>query len=248
MSQRKRFSFDDEVDDTIDLSKDDLKNSSITNNDKPSNDNVFADEDGLDAKAYPTDNGGDKSMKNKKKRKFKIKKWQIALIAFLSIIIVFVIYVFVAGGNDGPVYGDRCASLIAIDKSKFTGVEDAIKADPSVNSINIEVDCRIVKISMNFVDNTASYSAKQLATNALHTLDDALGNEKSNEQSQYSDLLGMANGRGQYNVEFVLTSNGDSNFPIFGTKHPSSDEISFTGTNVVDQETTDQVLKKDSTQ
>ena len=33
MSQRKRFSFDDEVDDTIDLSKDDLKNSSITNND-----------------------------------------------------------------------------------------------------------------------------------------------------------------------------------------------------------------------
>ena len=63
MSQRKRFSFDDEVDDTIDLSKDDLKNSSITNNDKPSNDNVFADEDGLDAKAYPTDNGGDKSMK-----------------------------------------------------------------------------------------------------------------------------------------------------------------------------------------
>lgn len=54
---KKRFSFDDEVDDTIDLSKDDLKNSSITNNDKPSNDNVFADEDGLDAKAYPTDNG-----------------------------------------------------------------------------------------------------------------------------------------------------------------------------------------------
>ena len=29
MSQRKRFSFDDEVDDTIDLSKDDLKNSLI---------------------------------------------------------------------------------------------------------------------------------------------------------------------------------------------------------------------------
>ena len=71
-------------------------------------------------------------MKNKKKRKFKIKKWQIALIAFLSIIIVFVIYVFVAGGNDGPVYGDCCASLIAIDKSKFTGVEDAIKADPAL--------------------------------------------------------------------------------------------------------------------
>ena len=97
-----------------------LKSSSITNNDKPSNDNVFADEDGLDAKAYPTDNGGDKfNEKSRRNASLKLKKWQIALIAFLSIIIVFVIYVFVAGGNDGPVYGDRCASLIAIDKSKL---------------------------------------------------------------------------------------------------------------------------------
>ena len=247
MSQRKRFSFDDEVDDTIDLSKDDLKNSSITNNDKPSNDNVFADEDGLDAKAYPTDNGGDKSMKNKKKRKFKIKKWQIALIAFLSIIIVFVIYVFVAGGNDGPVYGDRCASLIAIDKSKFTGVEDAIKADPIVNSINIEVDCRIVKISMNFVDNTSSDTAKQLATNALHTLDDTLGENKE-EGRAYSNLFTTANGRGQYNVEFVLTSSGDTNFPIFGTKHPNSDDITFTGANVVDQAATDRAANTNANQ
>ena len=117
-------------------------------------------------------------MKNKKKRKFKIKKWQIALIAFLSIIIVFVIYVFVAGEMMDQFMVIVVLSLIAIDKSKFTGVEDAIKADPSVNSINIEVDCRIVKISMNFVDNTSSDTAKQLATNALHTLDDTLGENK----------------------------------------------------------------------
>ena len=144
---------------------------------------------------------------------------------------------------------ERETRQLAIDKDKLNNVEDSIKnSDSSVDTVEIEVDCRIIKITMNFIDNTTSDSAKQLATNALHTLDDALGNEKSNEESQYSDLLGMANGRGQYNVEFVLTSNGDSNFPIFGTKHPSSDEISFTGTNVVDQETTDQVLKKDSTQ
>lgn len=77
MSQRKRFSFDDEVDDTIDLSKDDLKNSSITNNDKPSNDNVFADEDGLDAKAYPTDNGGDKSMKTRRNASLKLRNGKL---------------------------------------------------------------------------------------------------------------------------------------------------------------------------
>ena len=172
-----------------------------------------------------------KSKQKKKSNKKKFKKRYLLLILLALII------------------ADRCASLIAIDKDKLNNVEDSIKnSDSSVDTVEIEVDSRIIKITMNFIDNTTSDSAKQLATNALHTLDDALGNEKSNEESQYSDLLGMANGRGQYNVEFVLTSNGDSNFPIFGTKHPSSDEISFTGTNVVDQETTDQVLKKDSTQ
>lgn len=246
MSQRKRFSFDDEVDDTIDLSKEGLQNASLTNN-KPSNNNIFADEDSSDAKTYPTDRKEDNVMKNKKKRKFKIKKWQIALIAFLSIIIAFVIYVFVAGGNDGPVYGDRCASLIAIDKSKFAGVEEAIKADPSVNSINIEVDCRIVKISMNFVDNTPSDTAKQLATNALHALDDAIGETKE-EGRAYSNLFTTANGRGQYNVEFVLTSNGDTNFPMFGTKHPNSDDITFTGANVVDQAATDRAVNPNANQ
>ena len=246
MSDRKRFSFDDEADDTIDLSKDVVKKTSSTKNNKPSNDNIFADEDGLDTVVYPTSKDGDKAMK-KKKKKLKIKKWQIALIALISIILVFIVYVFVAGGNDGPVYGERCASLIAIDKSKFAAVEETIKADPSVNTVTIEVDCRIIKIAMNFADNTASDTAKQLATNALHSLDDALGETKE-EGRAYSNLFGNANGRGQYNVEFVLTSNGDTNFPMFGTKHPSSDDITFTGANVVDQAATDRATGANSGQ
>lgn len=238
MSERKRFSFDDEEGDTVELSKDDLISSSTTNTNIPSNDKIFDDEDNPYINAGPTSKDGDELMKKKKKGKFKIKKWQIALIAFLSIVIVFVIYVFVAGGNDGPVYGDRCASLLAIDKEKFPSVEEAIKADPSVNSISIEVDCRIITITMNFADNTTSDTAKQLATNALHSLDDALGQPKE-EGKAYSNLLGTADGRGQYNVKFFLTSNGDSNFPLHGTKHPSSDDIYFTGANVVDQAATD---------
>ena len=113
--------------------------------------------------------------------------------------------------------------------------------------INIEVDCRIVKISMNFVDNTSSDTAKQLATNALHTLDDTLGENKE-EGRAYSNLFTTANGRGQYNVEFVLTSNGDTNFPIFGTKHPNSDDITFTGANVVDQAATDRAANTNANQ
>lgn len=234
---RERFKFDDELDDTIkeDVQPIKTKKEPINNTKEPL--------------VEPTEKTtGERTMGNgKKKKRRKLKKRYVALLSMLLIVIIFVVYVFVAGGNEGPVYGDRCASLIAIDKDKFTAVEDGIKADPNINSINIEVDCRILKITMNFVDNIASDDAKQLATNALHTLDDALGQPK-NEGSAYSELLGMANGRGQYNVEFVLTSNGDTNFPIFGTKHPNSDEISFTGSNVIDQGATDRALKKDETQ
>lgn len=183
---------------------------------------------------------------NKKKRRLKKRYF---LIFILLLIIAFIAYVFIAGSNDGPVYGNRCASLITIDKSKFNGIEEDIKSsNESINQVAIEVDCRIIKITMDFADNTKASDAKKLATSALHTLDDSLKNNKSNKESEYSDLLGMANGRGQYNVEFVLTSNGDTDFPIFGTKHPSSDEISFTGSDVVDQETTDQVLKKSASE
>lgn len=231
MSQ-KRFRFDDEFEEDLQPLK--TKEEPINNiEEKPVANSIDR-------------NNEEKSMgKGKKKRRIK-KRW-IALLLLFLIIIIFIVYVFVAGGNDGPVYGDRCASLISIDEDKFTSVKDNIKADANINSIDIEVDCRIIKISMNFVDNITSDNAKQLATNALHTLDDALGQPKS-EGSVYSELLGTANGRGQYNVEFVLTSNGDTNFPIFGTKHPSSDEISFTGANIIDESATNRALKKEGTQ
>ena len=94
---------------------------------------------------------------------------------------------------------------------------------------------------------TQALIAKQLATNALHTLDDTLGENKE-EGRAYSNLFTTANGRGQYNVEFVLTSNGDTNFPIFGTKHPNSDDITFTGANVVDQAATDRAANTNANQ
>lgn len=225
----KRFVFEDEIEDL-----------------QPSNFNNDNRKEPLDKKDKSmSKNKNKKSQKNKKKRKFK-KRY--LLLGFIALIIIFIVYVFVAGSNDGPVYGDRCASLISIDKSKFNDIEDTIKSDSNINTVEIEVDCRIIKITMNFADDVTGADAKKLATDALHTLDEQMGKEKSNKESEYSDLLGTANGRGQYNVEFVLTGNGDSDFPIFGTKHPSSDEISFTGTNAVDQETTDSVLNKDSTQ
>ena len=149
----KRFVFDDEIED--------LQPSNIKEDTSKS----------LNREEKPMKKSKQKKKSNKKKRKFK-KRY--LLLILLALIIAFVVYVFIAGGNDGPVYGDRCASLIAIDKDKLNNVEDSIKnSNPSIDTVEIEVDCRIIKITMNFVDNTASDSAKQLATNTLHTLDDA---------------------------------------------------------------------------
>ena len=75
MSQ-KRFSFDDDFENTSNVSvsqgQDSLNDRSVTPNSK----------------------NGKNKMKKKKKGKFKIKKWQIALIIFLLLIIIFIVYVW----------------------------------------------------------------------------------------------------------------------------------------------------------
>lgn len=185
-------------------------------------------------------NNGDGEMPKQKKKR-RLKKWHIALIALVSIAIVFVIYVFMATQSDGPVYGDRCASMISLDNSKFAEIETKIKEDPTITDIKIEAECRILKMTITFADNTPAATAEELANKALHTFDDSIGQPKE-DGAVFSQLFGKANGRGQFNVEFYLKSNGDTDFPIFGTKHPSSDTISFTGANPANQETTDKVL------
>lgn len=249
--EKKRFSFDDE--NTIEIKKEELQQKpevkpepEITEDKKFSFEDEKIEKDSMDSiiDEEPEVNesfDGDESMP-KQKKKFKLKKWQIALLALVAIFIVFIIYIFVATRESGPVYGNRCASLLTLDNSKFAEVEKTIEQQEAINDVKIEVDCRIIKITIDYVDNTPAATAEELAATALHTLDDAMGATKE-EGSTYSQLFGKANGKGQYNAEFYLKSNGDSDFPIFGTKHPSSDEISFTGANPSDQETTDKVLE-----
>lgn len=229
---KKRFSFDDTEEENASI-KDTQRNENKTDTFAFNKESTLSN----DAK---TEDSGD-TMMPKKKKKRKLKKWQIAIIACVSVCIMFVIYVFVASNNDGPVYGDRCASLLAIDTARFIEIETAIKENPAIQDIKIELDCRILKMTITYPDNTKSEDAKNLAAAALHTFDDALGNVKE-EGTVYSQLFGKANGKGQYNVEFYLKSNGDAGFPIFGTKHPSTDTIAFTGALPANQETTDKVL------
>ena len=88
----ERFKFDDEIDDLEELQPIKTENKAVNDIDKS-----LADSGDKDS--------GDKSMGKGKKKKRKFKKSYIFLLLLLSIAIGFVIYVFVAGGNDGPVYG-----------------------------------------------------------------------------------------------------------------------------------------------
>lgn len=225
MAERERFTFDDE--ETSEVEKIEPVPTKID-----------------DVSVGDLDNTVDEGAMAKKKKKFKLKKWQIVLITFLVIIIIGVSYIFMATRNNGPVLGDRCASLLSMDQNKFEDVRTQIKTDyPAVSEIEIKVECRMIKMTLSFVDNTPAPDAKNIAIASLHKLDDSMGAIKE-EGAEYSQLFGHANGRGQYNVSFLLTSNGDTAFPVFGTKHPSSNEIFFTDANVKDQATTDKVNEK----
>ena len=60
--------------------------------------------------------------------------------------------------------------------------------------------------------------------------------QQKDDGAAWSQLLNKANGRLQYDLEIIVKSNGDSDFPLFGTKHAGIDDITYTGQNVKDEE------------
>ncbi|MGN1181836.1 MAG: hypothetical protein ACI4SR_02430 [Faecalibacillus sp.] len=234
---KKRFSFDD----TIEYDKEELKPNNDLYQFDPKDKFVFNDDD--DQMTESLDHG-DNDVKKDTKKKKRIKWWLVVLLALIAIVLVFVIYIFAfAGNSDGPVYGERCASLLSIDKNKLSEGEAAMEADERINDVSIEVNCRTIKITYTFVDNISSNDAMALTESSLHTFDDTMGQAKD-EDATWSKLFNKANGRMQYDVDIILKSNGDSNFPIFGVKHAGVDTITYTGQNVKDQESTDKAIKR----
>ena len=92
-------------------------------------------------------------------------------------------------------------------------------------------------------DNIQVDTAKSLVENSLHTFDDAMGQSKE-DGAAWSQLLNKANGRLQYDLEIIVKSNGESDFPLFGTKHAGVDAITYTGQNVKDQASADKAIQR----
>ncbi len=187
------------------------------------------------------DAGKEEKMKSKKMRNNDLKKLGAVVLVIMVVIVAFVAWLIGSGKNDGPVYGDRCASLLSLDTAIFDQVETTMEENVNINDVAITVDCRIIKINIDFVEGTIKDTATSLAKETLIMIDDAAGYEAV-EGSSWSTLLGEYDSRGQYNVDFMLTTTNNGDFPIFGTKMPKLDTISWTYASVKDQDTTDDVL------
>ena len=249
MDNKKKFQFDDEHNIQEDSSQNiDTIEQEITNDeqsiDEISNEETIIDEIPNEEETNDAPPISEEVKMTKKKKKFKIKFWHIIFILIFLSGALFLGYIYSASSNDGPVTGERCASILAVEKEKLDGAITIIKENTAVASVEINVECNTMEINMNFVDNTTSGDATTIATAALLTIDDTIGRAKV-EGSIYSDLFGNANGSAQFDVEFILTSNGDTDFPIFGQKHTGLDEISFTGSNPANQATTDALFAEE---
>lgn len=187
-----------------------------------------------------------KKVKVKKKSIFTALNLFIATIALTVIVgVSFIAYVFIASSNDGPVYGERCASAIALDSEIISEVEKATLENEKVSHANIDVECLTVKITLTFIDDTTSADGESIALETLKALDEALGKDEF-EGSIYSEAFNLHKDENQYDVEFILKSTGDTDFPIFGQKHPSSDKVSFTGSNPANADTTNSLIEEET--
>ncbi len=240
MMAKKRFSFDDTIEyDKAELTPNNDLHATQFKNEMKDNKFVFNDEE----KKESSDNG-DKEVKKTVKKKKKIKWWLVILLALFALLLVFILYIFVfAGNSDGPVYGQRCASLLTIESDKLSQGQSAMKVDDRITDVKVEVNCRTIKVTYTFADNISSADAIALTEKSLHAFDDTLG-QKKEEGAAWSQLFNKANGRMQYDVDIILKSNGDANFPIFGVKHAGVDAITYTGQNVKDQASTDRAVQR----
>ena len=133
--------------------------------------------------------------------------------------------------------------LLSVDQNTVSQVESQIEQDDHIQDLAVKVDCRTIKLTYQLVDNVSADDAKSLVEDSVHTFDDAMGQQKD-DGAAWSQLLNKANGRLQYDLEIIVKSNGDSDFPLFGTKHAGIDDITYTGQNVKDQDAANKAIQR----
>lgn len=175
----------------------------------------------------------------KKKKKFVWKWWHYLLIILVVLMIAFGIYIFNASQNDGPVYGTRCEGMVTIPSDNITSTINTMKKEYSqIKDLTIEVECRELRVDIVFEDGMSTKKAQSIAEKTVQTLDDLVGKPKE-DGKKYSTLFGTIDGVTQYEVDLFMVSENSEDFPMYGIKHTSKDEFSYTLASIKDQKSYD---------
>lgn len=172
----------------------------------------------------------------KKKKKFVWKWWHYLLITLTVLIIAFMVYIFAASNNDGPVFGNRCENVQSISKDlKDSAIDTMTQKYSDIEKMDIEIVCKQVKLDIYFKDKMDTDKAKKISEETIQTLDDLVGNNKEDGKT-YSTLFGYIDNVPQYEVNVMLVSKDSEDFTIYGTKHVQNDEFSYTLASVKDED------------
>lgn len=157
------------------------------------------------------------------------------------------LYVFVLSNNDGPVYGNRCQGISTIPQNAMDTTRTNIKKKYSeVQDITFEIACKKLNVDILYKDGMNTKKAQSIAEEAVQMLDKAVGKQKDKGKT-YSQLFGYENNVSQFEASLFLESSQSKDFPIYGTKHVSKDEFSYTLASIKDQdskEKAESTLKK----
>lgn len=176
-----------------------------------------------------------KATSKKRKGSKKLKPMYLVPVIAVAVIAVVLLIVWQISSSDGPVYGERCAGMPEISDTAISSSVDYMKENEKVADTNISINCKTIKIVLTMAEGATQDDAVEASKEVLAKLDETVGLSKSNSESAYSDLVGIANGKTQYHVDFVIKGSSEE-FPIFASKHPSKDEINFTFNEARDPE------------
>ena len=179
----------------------------------------------------------------KKNTKKKFKTIYLVPVIFLLVVVAIGLSVFQSLFQDGPIYGERCTGVTEIATEDVEVAQSSITSNySSIDELQIEVKCKTIAVDLVLKEGANEQSVSEICDAILTAIDEEVGLSKSNSESKYSDLFGTYNGKTQYHVDFIIEGSEDI-FPIFGTKHPSTDEITYTYNTPVNQELVDELTQ-----
>lgn len=136
-------------------------------------------------------------------------------LALILIIIIFAIFARMIFSTGDSEYGHRLDNIVKIDNNTTKEIIEEVKENDIVENITIRTQGKIIYTTIEFKEGTNSNKAKEIASNTL---------------TKYDEDVIECYDFGFFLKEIMAESEDEvkQGFLIAGTKHPSTEKISWT--------------------